>query len=1340
MVQNFLCPPPAVGGVFSGPLTAKEQQKSGTLCHMVGTTHSVRVMHQLTVGSTYACFGLQVDPVDAMVLHIGDNSSVFELDLDTPVRPTLVELCAGVGGIGMGATLAGFKVLCQVDINDLAVEHLLKLRMGAVIQTDITLDTCYQQVFRTCSSRVTTVAAGFNCQPFSYLGDCQGLADTRAASLLGTLRGTYLLQPHSLVLECTPGAGMDFNVKDLLQGFLAVMNWTSQELTFDLCDQWPCRRKRWWLICYPKDCVEVPLVSWKRNPLYACVANLIPEWPIWSPEELEVLSLSPAEQRAYFTDYPDRHRMLDVTGPAPTFLHSYANACTACPCQCRSTPFKSERLERDGLHGTLILDPHGQPRFMHPREVAFLLSFPAGFPIMKSLRATLSMLGQSAAPLQSLWICLHLKQILRQDVTRPFMDFIEDLQNQLRFSKYHLWPLPSLHADRIITMDTSDDIPLTFKCAGMKPVTDLLNAESINLDWGQFVFVLDGCVRVPHAALLRDTGFYGPYRLVRTMKHQITDMLPATIVLALEGGDMDFLQTIFMPSGGFLFEALQKGGVAQCAKVTTTDGSLLRLDARLRNSQTLVLFNFQLVGFGIAPWTLGLHMDFVQMAVEQLHILAGSPAHVYIHGVVWNGSTWVLRFAGHGLFAPHTMDKHIFCCLWEHHWTLCVVSLTDATCVEGHFRLDFLDGFRHRQVPSWIWHLAEQLEDWWFIECTELHIKENLRQCQPHTCGTIMLGHLALELSILHPDLESCIEKFHDTFALLSLMISTDQSLTGWGKPSQQEQLLLHRLETLLKEKGVPADRVEERAHLGLKKIGAKELESALDNQNPWQYLKAVASRPHISFQWLRGDELQSKIQARAASKFQIQHKKPKHGHKKAEQTPLWIDPEQLTLVSGTFFAQDTALPQLSFGEVGPNSMGVAFCTVPDALPFLKAGKQISDKPLGILTTTAIPNDQIGAMLVEQLRFPAQFKGTNEPVLLQGSLLNLGPVPISRGSPSSGCKLDSLPTQTLRLYVYQDQWEGDWDDFQTQPVRSLLQRVPALQLRREQGCGDACLKYHAAVDEPLDNLLLDLWSRSWHRADSKYTKPAEAAYWSVLVRVPASAQLTLQGLSGALGVYVEPRSPSGKEVDDNYGMVWLGDLALQELSHKLKTTQHAIAIFRLRNKYGIRFRVEHLEEGFAALKPSEQFVGTKMQQIYRLYPLPFGTQRASLQKCLTKWGWAARVRQSVGGGDAGTAWEVGASSGPPSSILQLPGMGDVTITLQKSMIKPVEPPALLASVNTKKFLKSNQAASSGSDPWTQPTADPWASYRPVSTPARHTDKFQQIEDRLILPCNQFDKR
>ena len=85
-------------------------------------------------------------------------------------------------------------------------------------------------------------------------------------------------------------------------------------------------------------------------------------------------------------------------------------------------------------------------------------------------------------------------------------------------------------------------------------------------------------------------------------------------------------------------------------------------------------------------------------------------------------------------------------------------------------------------------------------------------------------------------------------------------------------------------------------------------------------------------------------------------------------------------------------------------------------------------------------------------------------------------------------------------------------------------------------------------------------------ADSKYTKPEQAAYWSVLVRVPASAQITIQGLSGAQGFYVEPRTDSGKEVDDSFGMVWLGELSLPDLSHRLKTTPNAIAIGRLRSK------------------------------------------------------------------------------------------------------------------------------------------------------------------------------
>ena len=57
---------------------------------------------------------------------------------------------------------------------------------------------------------------------------------------------------------------------------------------------------------------------------------------------------------------------------------------------------------------------------------------------------------------------------------------------------------------------------------------------------------------------------------------------------------------------------------------------------------------------------------------------------------------------------------------------------------------------------------------------------------------------------------------------------------------------------------------------------------------------------------------------------------------------------------------------------------------------------------------------------------------------------------------------------------------------------------------------------------------------------------------------------------------------------------WLGELSLTELAHKLKTTPHAVAIGRLRQKYGSRFLQEHMEAGTAALKPDEPFIAPRL--------------------------------------------------------------------------------------------------------------------------------------------------
>ena len=874
MVFTQIASTPTAGAWFSSPFRAMDSSDESTQCQLLGTSILVTIRRRFPKGLTWVGHDMLVDSTDPSVLHVAPRSLFVELPCEPPNRHTLVELCAGIGGIGIGASYGGFRTICQVDKNQLAAGHLEQLRMGDVLCMDITRDDCFRRIHELGHTNISTIAAGFNCQPFSFLGDQRGMKDPRALSLIGALRGVYLLQPSSLVLECTPGAGQNFQVRETLSAFLALMNWKSQDITFDLCAQWPCRRLRWWIICYPMSCKEIPFVAWPTCHQFAAVGNLIPEWPCWSPEELALLRLTPEERTAYFDLYPESNRFLDMNGPAPTFLHSYGNATTSCPCGCRSTGFCSARLDKDGLRGFMIHDSEDSPRFLHPREVAFLLSFPAGIPIMSHLRATLCMLGQSAAPLQSLWVFLHLKVILTGTQDRPFLDIIQDFQTQLMFAKYHLWPVPSTRGEHSITIHTAEGTPLTFRATGPCPLLDLISAERINMSWGQHIILLDGGVRVPSSALLRSEGYYGPYMLIRTMKHQTRNLGAGLLFITLKGGDTDLFELLFLPSGSFVFEALLSAQFVNLPSVTDEGGTLLRHDARLWHSQTIMVFDK--VGFGFPSPDLGLHMDFVRQATDWLLTRAANPHDFLIIGLTRVEKGWQQCF-GHSLYNPPCEGKtYLFCCLFDQRWSLCKVSIPVAARGEGHFHLDFADGFRHRFVPPRIWQFAEFLEDLWFLDCTHLCIVGSLQQTQRHTCGTVLLGLVAQTLGLLHPQVALHIEDLHAGFALLSAWcITSDPSLRGCGKRTPQEQSVLHKLEVSLKEKGVPADRVEERANLGLQKLGVKELDDAFQSANPWTYLKAIASRPHVSFQWIRADELQQKITARAASKFQIQKTKP---------------------------------------------------------------------------------------------------------------------------------------------------------------------------------------------------------------------------------------------------------------------------------------------------------------------------------------------------------------------------------------------------------------------------------------------------------------------------------
>lgn len=102
---------------------------------------------------------------------------------------------------------------------------------------------------------------------------------------------------------------------------------------------------------------------------------------------------------------------------------------------------------------------------------------------------------------------------------------------------------------------------------------------------------------------------------------------------------------------------------------------------------------------------------------------------------------------------------------------------------------------------------------------------------------------------------------------------------------------------------------------------------------------------------------------------------------------PQDLDPSMLKLVPGSFVLEDdTPVTQIDMSQVQAHRAGIAYGTVHDIRPFLRDDKPISLDGLAVLTTTRIPPDQAGLLPVRNLRFPALFGPTTEPLLLDGSL------------------------------------------------------------------------------------------------------------------------------------------------------------------------------------------------------------------------------------------------------------------------------------------------------------------------------------------------------------------
>eukprot|EP00435_Cladocopium_sp_Y103_P026257 s555_g6.t1 len=1276
----------------------------GDLCSLVA-----RVKHQLDYG-LYECDGisppqsfmlstphemhygihtlyqLEVLSKDPMCLGFQAASQSFrKRDLPAFEKVTLFDLCGGIGGFTMGSHPIGFETLAILDSNALACETLRANFQVPIIHGNVSDISTIQELHALKTEDFSQITGGFPCQPFSRQGDLQGLRDQRGTVLSALLRCAWLLQVQSLLLECVDNVLQFKEIQDQLDSFAEIAGMNIYKLVFDLKDQWPVRRNRFWCMMLVDDIPPMSLPGWPTCSLHRTLADVMPldaRWPVHHEHELawDQLELSAYSDTKYGKDI----RILLPHHQAPTMLHSWSNVFRACPCGCRDSGFSLHRLLQGGARGFGLLSALTQSaRHLHAEEGALLCTVPLDFCFPASQRAALCQLGQIAAPLQVLWLQSHLLAHLQQhfwlSTSLQPLDLIQSYKHGLLLQRLQRWILASMDLPRQLQLQLDGTI---MDVVVHTPVTaaDVERAETALIGRGHYVTVWQNGFRLPHWCQLHPGAIY------HLVVHHKRQAAPSALIAGCSSGSS--VSDCLASSVAFSHSPPGLGDTHIWA------GLKMMLD--LRSCQG----------------SLDLPRTIYPFRAEQFLRLSLPP------GLLGN---WQSRF--------HASTGQILV-IFEHanHWTLLVGDHRD------HLHWRHFDGFPGTFLSATsevAFQVAVKMAQCLDIDMGDFQSYCLWHQTRPTTCGTLALLHAShvMQLDFLFHHLDES-----DLHHLFSGLCQSTASYTANGK-HQHHDSLLH----LLESKGVPAAKVQERAALIRDKLGQTIVQQALRAANPWSALKAAASKPGRMLRLVTEDELQDYINARAQTK----HGAKVHNAKQKKQAslhsgPVQLDPEDFRLEAQHFQDDDgKPVPQITFQDVEANKHGIALCTTTMAKHFLEPPSKISLHALALLLVDSPSNKLIADAQLEPIIFPAICSTTDEHTIIMGHVLQLGDQTVKRKMAGKESEPEKLDTQVIKFQVFKDQLDMEWDSFIASPVRHLITMMEALQLCKGQRCGLECAKHHPGLDESLDAVVMEVWSRSFIDDNGKKVEPSSATTFTVFMRIPESAVLKALAAS-PVGVYIEPRGTQPREHDDKFRVIWLPGASFTEAQHQSRTYSKSIALVRLKTKYGIRVKKGDEAAAWAKLRPGVEFVDMSIQKIFEIFPIPHGTQRATINKILADWSWKARALQPGRGNFHHMAWRVGSADLPPATVMTAFG-ADVIVKEVKDLHIPAQKPTIYAPVKTQKHLReqpssSTAKASTSSDPWID--NDPWGGYTKTTASVPPSRPYKaELQDQIRETVN-----
>ena len=1181
---------------------------------------------------------------------------------------TIMDFCSGMGGFSIGSQILGMKTLAFVEQSQLACEALKANFNSPVIQGDLGNVDTLKQIHPLKGKGHVQVTGGFPCQGFSRQGDMQGMEDHRSHSLYYILQGAWFLQADDILLECVANVINFPQAQSCISQYAQTTGMHMTKLTFDLLDQWPVRRNRFWCHLIRHDLPQVDIPRWPTSPHFRTLGDIMPLDALWPIEVEDQLAWDAGELAIYFDQsFGADQRLLTAEGQAPTVLHSWGHMNRPCPCGCRQA-FSLWRLRTGGARGFGLLSARdGRPRHLHSEEGALLCTVPLSYGFPMAPRAALSLLGQIAAPLQVVWVQAHILAALQKHhwgwTNVDPLIAIQVLQYGLRAWAFARWITPAHYTSRTIQMQIDGEAHiLEFQINTPITVRDLAKAEKNLAGWGQYAIVTFHGHRLCPDDLLLPGHLY-------------------TIKLCQSGQARPFPLQDNILAGGDEVRPHQLGdriiwGFMKAMTESAANGT--------SHSQPFLMYPFRALQF--------LSTDLPQKVMESwrlrkqqeqgdIHLICELHGHwIYLHGL-WNsrscGFAWTLY---DGLRPGHALP-----------WMSQVVTKFCKILGTGHLGLSY-----GHSVP----------------------------QSQAFTCGTIALVNMAMQLGLLQDITELEIADLH---RWLICQQTFPGHITAGGLDDWH-----HQLASLLQDKGVSASDSAERAQMIATKLGLKHVQAILRAKAPWAELKAAASKPGTMFRLISHDEQKAYIAERAKTKHgaKIQNHKSKKSQKgPSALAPLQLDPDQFELNAHHFKDdQDLPVPQIHFDEVSTEARGVALCTVAMACRFLETPCSISTDALALLFLDSPDPAQCPNANLKKIIIPAKFKGTDEHTLIYGFILQLGDLTVCRESASADSNPDVIDTMVIKMQVYKDQLAMNWTRFSEAPIRALVTLIEPLQFCKGSRCGSNCNKFHPGLDETIDNVIFEIWARSFLDDHGRKTSQDKAILFTAFARIPDGALNKLL-TSTPQGVYIEPRASRPGEHDDRYKVVWLPGSTADEAAHQCRTYEKAICMVRMKNKYGIRVKKDDEQSAWSHLRPGTDFIPITIQLIYELFPIPHGTQRHAIVKLLNDWGWTARPLQPGRGNFSHMAWRVGASLPPPQEVMT--GFQNDVVITQVKELKHQEPQQhLIASSKTHRHLRSAPQSSSttkpAADPWFESGKDPWGNYGPRATSHASGDGKQRL--------------